>query len=443
LNDPIYESKPIPRLILTFSVPAVLSLLVEVLTSVVDTAFAGHLGETGAAALTALGLLSPVLSLFTAIQALFAVSTAILLARHFRNKALRDRYFLTGLICTVLVSAAVSGLVFLGIGPILTALGAQGVVFALAREYLTIQLVSNVFSALGYTLTSCIRALGDPSAEMRLTAGAVAVNIAGNALFAFGFRMGFAGLAWGTLVSEICCALFSVRWVRKHGCMPSRTAVPPGHILPTVWELFRLGIAQTAIQALAGFTGLFVNRSLLLYGAADAVAVWNVAQKLYTLVLMPVVGITQGVQTIIAYFDGHGRSGRNRKTILMTIACTVIYGLMTTAAVFLLGERALGPFGLRGALLSESAAVLKLLFLTFPLVGLFYTALTVLEVTGHEIEAVLLTLTRQVFLMLPLVYLLPVLFPDLPHAVFCAVPAADVLVLLLALAGWALKGRRK
>ena len=100
MHDTIYESKPIHRLIFTFSVPAVLSLLMEVLTSVVDTAFAGHLGETGEAALTAMGLLSPVLSLFTAIQALFAVSTSILLARHLKNHALRDQYFLTGLLCT-------------------------------------------------------------------------------------------------------------------------------------------------------------------------------------------------------------------------------------------------------------------------------------------------------------------------------------------------------
>lgn len=443
MNDPIYESKPIPRLILTFSVPAVLSLLVEVLTSVVDTAFAGHLGAGSTAALTALGLLSPVLSLFTALQALFAVSTSILLARHLNNPPLRDRYFLTGLLFTILVSAGVSLLSFLWMDPILTALGAQGAVFALAREYLTIQLVSNVFSALGYTLTGCIRAFGDPAAEMRLTSGAVAVNIAGNALFAFGFRMGFAGLALGTLLSEICCALASIRWVRKHGYAPSMTALQNARILPAAWELFRLGIAQTAIQALAGLTGLFVNRSLLLHGAADAVAVWNVVQKLYTLLLMPVVGITQGVQTIIAYFDGHGRSSRNRKTILITMACTVAYGLTATAAMFLLGARVLLPFGIRGDLLSESAAVLKILLSTFPFMGLFYTALTVLEVTGHEISAVLLTLTRQVFLMLPLVYLLPALFPDLPHAVFCAVPAADLLVLLPTLAGWALKGRRK
>ena len=187
MNNSIYESKPIHSLIVAFSIPAILSLLVEVLTSVVDTAFAGHLGGTSEAALTALGLLTPVLSLFTAIQALFAVSTSILLARHFQNKTLRDQYFLTGLICTVLVSAGVSVLALLGMAPLLTSLGAQGEVYVLAREYLTIQLVSNVFSALGYTLTSCIRALGDPNTEMRITTGAVVVNIAGNALFAFGF----------------------------------------------------------------------------------------------------------------------------------------------------------------------------------------------------------------------------------------------------------------
>lgn len=436
MNNSIYESKPIHSLILAFSIPAILSLLVEVLTSVVDTAFAGHLGGISEAALTALGLLTPVLSLFTAIQALFAVSTSILLARHFQNKTLRDRYFLTGLICTVLVSAGVSILALLGMAPLLTSLGAHGEVYVLAREYLTIQLVSNVFSALGYTLTSCIRALGDPNTEMRITAGAVVVNIAGNALFAFGFRMGFVGLAWGTLVSEMCCILFSVLWIQKHGYMPSVAAIHGTPILPMALELFRLGIAQTMIQALAGFTGLFVNRSLLLHGTATSVAVWNVAQKLYTLLLMPVVGITQGVQTIIAYFDGHGQSSQNRKTILITIACTVVYGTTAVVIVFLLGARVLLPFGLSGALLSESAAVLKILFLTFPLVGLFYTFLIVLEVTGHEILAVLLTLTRQVFLMLPLVTLLPVLFPRIQHAIFCAVPAADVLVLLLILAVW-------
>ena len=105
-----------------------------------------------------MGLLSPVLSIFTAFQALYAVSTAILIARHLNNKEERNGYFSTGVLFTILVSLVVSVLSFWGMDNILQLLGAEREVFDLAKKYLQIQLVSNIFSAMGYTLTSCIRA---------------------------------------------------------------------------------------------------------------------------------------------------------------------------------------------------------------------------------------------------------------------------------------------
>ena len=145
----IYESKSIRALIVTFSIPAILSLVVEIMTSVVDTVFAGHLGATSVNALTAMGLLSPLLSIFTAFQALYAVSTAILIARHLNNKEERNSYFSTGILFTILVSLTVSILSFWGMDNILHLLGAEGEVFDLAKKYLQIQLVSNIFSAMG------------------------------------------------------------------------------------------------------------------------------------------------------------------------------------------------------------------------------------------------------------------------------------------------------
>lgn len=108
----IYESKSIRALIVTFSIPAILSLVVEIMTSVVDTVFAGHLGATSVNALTAMGLLSPLLSIFTAFQVLYAVSTAILIARHLNNKEEQNGYFSTGILFTILVSLTVSILSF-------------------------------------------------------------------------------------------------------------------------------------------------------------------------------------------------------------------------------------------------------------------------------------------------------------------------------------------
>lgn len=85
MNENIYEKKSIHSLILYFSIPAIFSLLVEIMASVVDTAFAGHLGDRAVDALITMGLLSPVLSIYTAFQALFAVSTAIMVAKHLKK----------------------------------------------------------------------------------------------------------------------------------------------------------------------------------------------------------------------------------------------------------------------------------------------------------------------------------------------------------------------
>lgn len=429
----IYESKSIRALIAAFSIPAILSLVVEMMTSVVDTAFAGHLGAASVNALTAMGLLSPVLSIFTAFQALYAVSTAILIARHLNHREERNGYFSAGILFTILVSLAVSVLSFWGMDHILHLLGAEREVFDLAKNYLQIQLVSNVFSAVGYTLTSCIRAFGDPKMEMVITTLAVGVNIAANAMFAFGFQMGFTGLALGTLVSEIICMLLAVCWILKKGFFPSFRHLHGTTLCRRAWELFRLGFVQTVIQALAGCTGFFVNHSLMLHATLNHVAIWNIVQKIYTLLLMPVVGITQGIQTVIAYYSGQKQETEKQKTIRLTVFYTVLYGCIGTGFIFLFGNRILSIFGSSDAILAQSTAVLKIIFLTFPVVGIFYTILTLLEVTGHEIKAVILTLLRQVFLLLPLVYLLPNLFPQRKHAVFWAVPISDLLILFLAI----------
>ena len=429
----IYESRSTLALIVTFSVPAILSLLVEIMTAVVDTVFAGHLGATGVNALTAMGLLSPVLNIFTAFQALYAVSTAILTARYLNNNEERNGYFTAGVLFTILVSLAVSILSFWGIDNILYVLGAEREVFYLAKKYLQVQLVSNIFSAMGYyTLTSCIRAFGYPKTEMVITILAVGVNIIANAIFAFGFQMGFVGLALGTLVSEIVCMLLALWWVLKKGFFPSFRYFHCKTLYFKAWELFRLGFVQTVIQALAGCTGFFVNNSLMLNTTLNYVAIWNIVQKVYTLLLMPIVGITQEIQTIIAYYGGNKQESKKRDTIRITVFCTVIYGLIIAVLVFLFGNKILSIFGSADTIVAQSTSVLKIVFLTFPIIGIFYTVVTLLEVTGHEIKAVTLTLLRQLILLLPLVYLLPNLFPQLTNSVFWAVPISDLLILFSA-----------
>ena len=162
------------------------------------------------------------------------------------------------------------------------------------------------------------------------------------------------------------------------------------------------------------------------------VAVWNVVQNLYTLLLMPTVGITQGVQTILAYFSGQGKEKEKQQAIRSTMVGTILYGFLAVVCVFLFGNKLLSLFVDSNQILYLAEIVLKIVFISFPLMGVFYTIMTLLEVTEHELKAVGLILTRQVFLMIPLVYLLPILFSRLSVSVFLSVPIADFLAMVAA-----------
>lgn len=429
----IYEKKSVHSLILYFSIPAIFSLIVEIMASVVDTIFAGHLGEISVDALTTMGLLSPILSIYTAIQALFAVSTSIMIAKYLKNQTTRTEYFITGIGMTFVTSIIISIVSYFIMPQLLSFIGATGQILTLSEKYLKIQLFSNIFSALGYTLTSCIRAFGFPRVEMVLTGGAVLVNVVFNSIFVFCFNMGFIGLAYGTLISEIFCFLLSVLWLFKHQFIKGECRLSHKKLVKYTIELLKLGIAQTIIQALAGCTAYFVNQSLMVHTTLNHVAVWNVVQKIYTLLLMPVVGITQGVQTIIAYFDGHQEENKKKKALITTICYTVLYGLIGIVFIFAYGKTILSFFIGSSAIFQLGNSILRIVFSTFPLMGIFYTIITLYEVTGHEGKAVFLILTRQVFLMIPLVYLLPQIFHRFSFAIFFAVPVADIIALLIAI----------
>ena len=433
MKDNIYENTSVKRLILYFSVPAILSLIVEILASVVDTAFAGHLGSQSVDALTAMGILTPLLNLFTSVQSLFAVSTSVFTAKYLNDKIKRDGFFVTGLLMSAIVSTTFSLIIHFSLNHVLNMLNAQGNVFFLAESYLKIQLLSNIFSSIGYTLTSIIRAYGFPEAEMKITISSVIVNILFNAILTFGFRAGFAGLAAGTLISEVICALYAFIWLKKHFLLPSSYHISMSVFIGNLKELVKLGLAETLIQSVGGCTGFFVNNSIMLHLGIAYIGIWNVVQNIYTLLLMPVVGITQAVQTIIAYFNGQGNEEKKKKTIKSTTFATVSYGIAATIFVFISGSSVLSIFLHSDELVCSAVTVLRIAFAGFSLTGIFYTIMTLFEVTGHEIRAVVMILMRQVFLMVPLVYILPYLLKGVSLSVFFAIPASDVLALFITL----------
>ena len=434
----IYEQKSINKLLLTFSIPAIFALIIEVSTSVVDTIFAGNIGIQSADALSAMGILSPLLAIFTALQTLFSVSTAIMIAKHLNDKDMRDRYFSVGFILSFLVATITSIVFYVLLDPVLTALGAKENVFILAKQYLKIQLISNIFSSIGYTLTGCIRAFGNPKIEAYIISLSVIVNIVFNALFTFSFSLGIIGIALGTLVSEILCATIAFLWLKKKSLWFKKREINGDEFLKISLDMFKIGISQTLIQSLAGATGFIINARLLAFGTISHIAIWNIVQKIYILMLMPIVGLAQGAQTILAYFGSNSNKSKIKKTTKLSMLYCGIYGLIATIIIMFWGENLLSLFGLTHELNVIAFTIIKLSFITFSLTGVLYTNMTLLQVTEREIASVLLILTRQVFSIVPLVILLPIIFSALNSAIspvlsiFFAIPIADIFSTIIA-----------
>ncbi|MEG0476289.1 MAG: MATE family efflux transporter [Raoultibacter sp.] len=438
MQNNIYENSSLTKLIFIFGIPSILSLMIEMLTGIVDTAFAGNLPGVGSDALSAMALIAPILGIFTALQTLFALSTGILIAKYMNDAPKLTARYTTGVVMSVVIALMSSLVCHSALSAILMALGAQGHIFDLAQQYLQIQLLSNIFSALGYTLTCCIRAFGFPKIEVIIISGAVALNIVCNFTFAFVFNLGIAGLAWGTFVSESVCALCAVLFLIKKGRWLSATPVPVACFFRSAGELFKIGIAQTAIQILGGCTGFVINARLLELGSMTYVASWSVVQRIYTFLLMPIVGLTQGVQTIISYFNGNAAPEKIAKVSKTTMLLCGSYGIFALLLVMNFGHDLAALFGGSSEIVAQAQTILLIVFLGFPFIGVLYTDMTLLQVTGHEFSSVLLILSRQVFFLIPLVYLVPSLvalgegsLTPIVSLFFC-MPIADVLSVVFA-----------
>lgn len=196
IKNSIFEKKSVNQLIAYFSIPAIISLLLESFASMIDTAFAGHLGSISSNALSAMGIIGPILSLLIAAQLIFGVSTGIAIAKEMGENSPQkiNNTFKIGLYSTIIFSSIISLIIFIGQDKLLDIIGATGSVRILAKQYLNIAVIFNVFSSVGYTLVNNIRSFGYPKIEIIVVTCATIINIIFNILFTFVFHMGIVGI---------------------------------------------------------------------------------------------------------------------------------------------------------------------------------------------------------------------------------------------------------
>lgn len=186
----------------------------------------------------------------------------------------------------------------------MSVLGASGEVIILAKAYLNIALIFNVFSSTGYMLVNNIRAFGYPKIEIMVGVISTIINIVFNVIFTFILNMGIKGIALSTLISEVFYFGFSIIFLIRKGLWIKKSNFDFKESKEILISLVKIGFVQFLMQSLNSVSGFIINKVLIKYGSVSYVGAWSICSNINMVILLPLIGLTQGVQSVISYFHG-------------------------------------------------------------------------------------------------------------------------------------------
>lgn len=438
-HEKLFENKSIQHLIVLFSFPTIFSLVLESFVSMIDTAFAGHLGSMSSIALSAMGLLTPILQILLAAQLIFGVSTSIVVSKRLgeKNQEKVNETFTIGFYGCGVFSIAISLLIFLLQDPLLFVLGASGEVRRYALQYLNLALIFNIFNSLGYMLVNMIRVFGYPKMEIIIGVISTLSNVFFNVLFTFILGLGFIGIAFATLTSSViyfsCAVLFLMHkklWMKKVHLIIN----PSKEILISI---IKIGFVQFLMQALNSVSGFVINRRLIGLGYVSSIGAFAICNNINTVILLPLIGLIQGSQSVIAYFHGRQNHQSERIAKQKIVNYSLIYALVITIVSLLWTRPLLMIFTSDESLIQSAIPILRIMVAGFPFMGIIYTLITFMQVSKEEAKASQLEVVRQIVLLIPLVIVFSVLFSrfnifniSAEQGMFLAFPLTNMIIVL-------------
>lgn len=416
----------IPKLLLEFSVPATVGMLVNAIYNVVDRLFIGHAEGISKNGLAAMTVSFPVMMIMMAFAVMVGVGGSTLFSIYLgrKQKEEADSYLGNSLILMIFFSIlfTVFGVLFLD--EILVLFGASETVLPYAEEYLSIVLYGAVFQTVSMGLNNFIRANGSPNISMiSMIIGAV-FNIVFDAILILGCGMGMAGAALATIGGQ---ALSTV-WGLLYFCTNKQTRLTKKCMKPSARKMGKIlvtGIPAFVMNVIGSVLQTVLNSSLLKYGGDLALSAMGIVNSLQTFLVMPVIGINQGMQPIVSYNFGARKIDRAHRTLLIAMLSATVITVISWFLSFFFAEQLVNIFTTERDLIEMSAKFCRNWFFALIIVGPQIVGSNYFQAIGKPAIATVLTLMRQVLVLIPLILILP-RFMGL-YGITCAAPVADTI----------------
>lgn len=425
-------TKPVGKLLMQYSLPAIIAMTASSLYNMVDSIFIGQ--GVGPMAISGLALTFPFMNLGVAFGAGVGVgaSTCISVKLGQKDYATAQRVLGNTVTLNIIIGLAFSIVSLLFLDPILYFFGASEQTLPYARDYMVIVLLGNVFSHMYFGMNGVLRASGKPRQAMYATIFTVVLNTILDPIFIYSMQLGIKGAAYATILSQMLALVWQMRiFSDKKELLHLRKGI---YRLKKdiVEKILAIGLSPFSMNVCACIVVIFINKGLLEYSGDLAVGAYGIANKVCFIFIMVNMGLTQGMQPIAGYNYGAMKLDRLMKVLNLA----VVVGTCITTVGFLVAEfipeECARLFTTDEQLIALSVNGLRIMMAAFVFVGSQMVIANFFQSIGKAKVSMFLSLSRQMIFLLPMLLLLP-LFMGV-DGIWWAMPISDLIAECVAVA---------
>jgi len=420
---------PIGGLLRRQAIPAAIGILTLSINGIIDNIFVGQ--YVGSVAIGAITVVLPITFLIASIGMAVGVGGASVISRAL-GSGNKEKAFLTfgnQLVLTLGLSLVFVSFGYLFQDEILNLFGGKGRILPYARTYFNVLIPAIPFLALVMMINNVIRAEGKANVAMVVMILPAIANIVLDIIFIVILDMGMEGAGWATMMSYIISAGYAIFYLLQG---KSDIKVKAKHLVlkaSIIKEIFSIGSVTLARQGMVSILAIVLNNALFEYGGETSLAIWGIINRMMMFANFPVFGVTQGFLPIAGFNYGAKKWDRVREVIGKSLQYGTGLALVVFAFLMIFTPQIISIFVNEQDIIDKTTPAMRMVFLATPTITLQLIGAAYYQAIGKAMPAMLLTLTKQGFFLIPLLLILPNYYGI--WGIWIAFPIADAMTAIV------------
>lgn len=400
---------PIGKLLLQYSVPAIIGMIVNALYNIVDRMFIGNIPNIGSLAITGVGITMPIMTIILAFGMLIGIGATANISLNLGkgNRPTAEKLLGNAFTLSIIVGLAIAIVGTICANPILNLFGASENTLFYAKEYLNIILLGCTFNILSFSLNSTVRADGNPKMSSFTMVIGCGTNIILDYVFIFILNLEVKGAALATIISQ-AITFFIILYYYTAGNSNLKLKVENFKLKKhLVTMTFAIGIAPFATQIANSLVQVIANNALKTYGSDLAIGAMTVISSLNIIFMMPIFGINQGCQPIIGFNYGAKKYERAKEAFKYATIAACVICIIGFISIQCFPTQIISLFNNDPELTTLAIKGIRIYLLMMPVVGINIVATSYYQSIGKAKISMFVSLLRQVILLIPFTIILP------------------------------------